>query len=1077
MTYHNAVDRKVACWTGSRSSARVFAAIGAVLMMAVMLCGSAHAQVTSASAGGRVTDTTGQVVPNASVQIVHVPSGTTSRTTTDAEGRFQLRGLRVGGPYRVTATGPGFRPATLEDQFLQLADTANLDLQMERSALTEEIIVTGTRGGGVFDPARMGAGTVVDREQIEALPTISRSIQDYIRTDPRISQVDKERGEISAGGQNTRFNNIRIDGVSTNDAFGLEANNLPTDRQSISIDAIESINISLSNYDVALSGYTGASVDAVTRSGTNNLDGSAYYITRNNSWTGKRDGNRFQGFEDEETLGLTMGGPIVRDRLFFFGSYERFTRSALAPVFGPAGSSAGQIVTGISTADIQEVQSIAQNVWGFDAGSFDPPGSLDTDIEDIMIKLDWNINDDHRASFRYNRTEQEDPFLRSIGARSLSLSSYWQTNIKSFSSYVAQLYSDWGPNFYTELKVSYAEQESNWDIGNPLPQIQICLNSNNCSGADSIFIGSERFRHVNILETETWDVAAAGTYFMGDHEIKFGFDYQTRDMLNLFGRDQYGVYQFYGIEAFRNGTPGTFEVYYPTQGGIDTRAASWTLGNWGLFLQDTWRVNQQLSLTAGLRLDAPVVDDRPPFNAAASDFFGLRNDATIDGNMLLQPRFGFNYSPEFERATQIRGGVGLFQGIAANVWLSNPFTNNNVIQSSIFSANPASDGITFSPDPNNQPGQRPPPGLGGVVDFVDPDMNLPSVWKGNIGIDHELPMYGMIISAELLITEVNNGIYYEKPNLGAPTGVAPDGRPLYWTTTVPGQWTGNNNQKTPNTNPDFSFDSTIARPTSKGSGRQFTLALQGPADPNWLWNVAYTRTAAKEVNPLTSSQAASNWNNSIRADRNANIAENSNYALRDRYNASLTYQREFFPGLRSSVGMFYEGRSGRPFTYTFINDANGDRRSGVDPLYIPSGPGDVIFTGGAAMEAAFFDFMDRTPGLRNQAGQIAGINANRSPTVHSLDVRFSQEVPGFMGGRGEIWLDILNFGNLLNSDWGRIEEVGFPGGLGIASFQGIDPDSGLYVYSFNESNVRDLTLRDNRGESRWAMQIGVRYKF
>lgn len=1054
-----------------------YAALCLLTLFTFSVVAPAQAQVTSASAGGQVTDSAGQNVANANVELVHVPSGTTSRTTTDADGRYQVRGLRVGGPYRVTATGSGFRPAVRDNQFLQLSDTAGIDLRVERSATAEEIIVTGTRGGGVFDATRMGTSTVVDRDQIDGLPSISRSIQDYIRTDPRISQVDKERGEISAGGQNSRFNNIRIDGVSTNDAFGLEANNLPTDRQSISIDAIESINISLSNYDVALAGYTGASVDAVTRSGTNEIDGSVYFITRDNSWTGKRDGNRFQGFEGEDTIGLTLGGPIIQDRLFVFGSYERFTRSAQAPTFGPAGSNAGQIVSGISTADIQQVQDIAQNVWGFDAGSFETPGSLDTEIEDLMIKLDWNINDDHRASFRYNNTEQQDPFLRRIGSRSLSLSSYWQTSIKEFSSYVGHLYSDWTPNFFSEIKVSYAEQSSNWDIGNPLPQIQICLNSNNCSGADSIFIGSERFRHVNILETETIDVAAAGTYFRGDHEIKFGFDYQTRDVLNLFGRDQYGVYQFYGIDAFRAGTPGSYSLFYPTRGGVETRAANFTMGNWGLFLQDSWRVNDQLTMTAGLRWDIPFVDDKPPFNTAASLAFGQRNDETIDGNSLLQPRVGFNYSPEFERATQIRGGAGLFQGIAANVWLANPYVNNNIIQSQIFSNNPGAAGITFSPDPENQPGLRPPPGLGGNVDFVDPDLNLPSVWKANLAVDHELPFYGMILTGELLLTEVNNGIYYEKPNLGAPTSFAPDGRPLYWSTTTPGVWRGANNQKTPNSNSDFSFNSTIARSTNKGNGRQFTLGLQGPADPNWTWNAAYTRTSAREVNPLTSSQAASNWNNSIRADRNADIAEKSNYAIRDRYNLSLTYQREFFAGLRSSVGMFYEGRSGRPFTYTFLNDANGDRRSGVDPFYIPAGPGDVIFTGGATMESAFFNYMERTPGLRNQAGQIAEINGQRSPSTHQVDVRFSQEVPGVFGGRGEIWLDVLNIGNLIDSSWGQIEEVGFPYGFGVASFQGIDPATGRYVYNFNENNLRDLRLRDNRGESRWAMQLGLRYKF
>ncbi|MCC5885443.1 MAG: TonB-dependent receptor, partial [Gammaproteobacteria bacterium] len=607
--------------------------------LALLGVAEVQAQVTSAAAAGRVLDASGVGIEGASVELIHEPSGTRRSTTTDSEGRYSVRGLRVGGPYRVVARREGYRPGVLSEQYLQLSEAAAIDVTLESSRVTEELVVLGTRVGGVFDPSRMGTGTIVDRDRIEGLPSIQRNIQDYVRTDPRISQVDKQRGEISAGGQNTRFNNIRIDGVSTNDAFGLESNNLPTDRQPITMDSIESINISLVNFDTALAGYTGASIDAVTRSGTNDFEGSLYYIYRDNDWTGKRDGSRFTGFEDEKTIGLTFGGPIIQDTLFFFGSYEKFTRSSAAPVFGPAGSGAGQEVSGISQADLDEVRSIAQNVWGFDAGDFAPPGSLDTDIEDLLIKIDWNINDYHRANIRYNRTKQDDPNLRGIGARSLSLSSYWDVSNKEFESFVAQAYSDWTENFSTEVKISYAEQSALFSLGSELPQIQICLNSSNCSGSDNIFLGTERFRHVNQLETETWNVLAAANYTTGDHQIKFGVDYQSQKVFNLFGRDQFGTYQFVGIDAFREGTPLSYTLFYPTQGDVNTRAASWTLDNVGLFLQDTWEASSNLTVTYGVRIDVPVARDDPAFNPAASEFFGLRNDSTINRNELVQPRF------------------------------------------------------------------------------------------------------------------------------------------------------------------------------------------------------------------------------------------------------------------------------------------------------------------------------------------------------------------------------------------------------------------------------------------------------
>jgi hypothetical protein len=427
--------------------------------------------------------------------------------------------------------------------------------------------------------------------------------------------------------------------------------------------------------------------------------------------------------------------------------------------------------------------------------------------------------------------------------------------------------------------------------------------------------------------------------------------------------------------------------------------------------------------------------------------------------------------------TQIRGGIGLFQGIAANVWLSNPYSNNSVNTGAITSFNPTADGIRFSADPNNQPGSRPPPGQGGIVDFVDPSLKLPSAWKANLAVDYELPWYEMVASAEVVMTEVQEGIRYEKQNLGAPNGKHPDGRPHYWTTTVPGVFTGAAAQATANRNRAFSVDSTIARPTSKGDGEQLTLSLQGRPDYNWSWGVAYTRTNATEVNTLTSSQAASNWNNAIRADRNADIAENSAYAIKDRLTMSLNYRQEFIAGLETSFGLFFEARSGRPFTYTFVNDANGDGRSGVDPLFVPAAPGQVLFTGGSAMEAAFFNFVDSQKYLAADKGGIATVNGAQAPYVRQMDLRISQEFPFIAGRKGEIWFDIANLGNLLNKDWGVIREVGFPGGSGVARFAGIDPATGKYVYNFSQSDIRDLTLRDNRGESRWSMQMGARIRF
>src|SRR5690606_15247038 len=440
------------------------------------------------------------------------PSGTTSRATTDASGRYNARGLRVGGPYTVTVIRDGFQSEVQEDVYLVLgeASAVNVDLATAQATELEAIQVVGTATSDIFGPDKMGTGTNVSRDQIDALPSIQRSIQDYMRLDPRVSQTDKQRGEISAGGQNTRFNAIRIDGVSTNDPFGLEANNLPTLRQPVSMDAIEAISIDLANYDVTITGATGAVIDAVTKSGTNEFDGSVYYVFRDNDWVrDNANGDPFQGFLEEETYGATFGGPIFKDRLFFFANYEKFTRDAPGPSFGPVGSGASNIVD-ITNEEIAEAQRIARDVWGFDAGSFSVPAGLKTKVEEKAIKFDWNISDYHRANLRYSKTEQVDANLPGLGTNSLSLNSYWYNHDKEFENVVVQVFSDWTDSFSTEFKVSQRDYSA---IRNPLttsrtPQIGINLGPVNSNDPDRpgsgpfLNFGTEQFTHINEVRTE-----------------------------------------------------------------------------------------------------------------------------------------------------------------------------------------------------------------------------------------------------------------------------------------------------------------------------------------------------------------------------------------------------------------------------------------------------------------------------------------------------------------------------------------------------------------------------------------------
>ncbi len=1056
-------------------------------LLAVLATAPAFAQSTSAGIGGQVLGADGKPVAGAEVVITHTESGTVSRAITDADGRYNARGLRVGGPYTVTVTS-NEGSTSQEGVYLNLDKVNQVDATLNADVTTlGAVVAVGTGGSDVFSATKMGAGSNVTRQEIEAFPSIERNLQDYARLDPRVVQTDKSRNEISVGGQNPRYNAIRVDGISTNDAFGLESNGLPTPKQPFSMDAIEEISVDAANYDVTISGGTGGVINAVTKSGTNAFSGSVYGLYRDNSMVRENeDGSDFSGFEDEVTYGATFGGPLVKDKLFFFVNYEKYEQGAAGPTFGPVGSGASNIV-GITQDDINELNRVAQT-YGFSAGEY-AVGGADTTSEEYGVKIDWNITDNHRFNFRYGTSEQSVAQFPGFFSDQIALNTYAYQRDYEFDTYTAQLFSDWTDVFSTEAKVSFRDYSAVRTPASNLPSVEVNF------GDNAVVFGTEENTHVNVLETETWNAFFAGNLFLGDHTVKVGFDYEDNDIYNLFGRRTNGVYVFNSLADFEAGRPRSFRLFYPAGGDLDNMAAIWGLKNLGVFAQDTWAVNYNLTLTFGVRWDKPMVDSDPTFNQAAFDAFGFDNSATIDGNDLIQPRFGFNYTFDSERPTQLRGGVGLFQGASANVWLSNPFTNTGFgyIDYNLSSGFPVDAACMqagercFSADPNGQIDLIPAGARTGTqsIDFIDPALGQPSVWKANLAFDHELPWWGLVGAAEVVLTSVKEGIYYQHLNLGAPTGVGQDGRLMYWNAAGydPARWNqfgsnpsgGDRVTSRALANSAFS-DAIIARPTKKGESQQLTVSLEKPfKDSDWSWMVAYTYTKANEVSPLTSSTSGSQWGNVNTFNPNEEVSARSSYEIRDRFTAAVSWKHAFFGAYNTTVSMFYEGRSGRPYSYVFDNDANGDGRFGNDLLYIPSAPGDVLF-GSPQEEAAFWEFVNSDEYLSQHRGQVAERNGATAPWVNQFDVRISQELPGFLDGhKSEIWLDILNIGNMLNKDWGRIEESPFPGNRGVVEYGGVDPVTGKYVYRFNTPD--SLRIYDDRGISRWALQVGFRYKF
>jgi len=1116
----------------------------------------AMAQNTTSIIAGRVVGADGKAVANASVTVLHVESGSVNRVVSDTDGRYRASGLRVGGPFTVTVSKDG-ATSTRSDVFTVLAETLDLDLTVGTASLAA-VTVSQSALDTIFDSARTGAGTSISNQELNALPSIKRNLYDYARLDPRVSQTDKGNGEISAGGQNSKYNVATIDGVSISDTFGLESNNFPTLKQPIPIDAIQSVQVNVANFDVTQKGYTGANINAVTKSGTNEVKGSTYFVYRDDNMSGKRYNNLTDVYTQapkfkETTKGFTLGGPIISDKLFYFVAYEELKSTRTSPDFGVVGSSAaGQV--GITSSAVASAQSIAKNTYGINIGGLDTP-SKQLQVRDTLAKFDWNINDSHRASLRFSRTDQTEPIYPNFSATALSLDSNWYSQVKTIDSVVGQWIADWTNNFSTEAKVSSRKYSSQPLNNADLPQMSLAFSgalptgapTGLSTGSRSLYFGTEQSRHFNVLTTDTVDAYLAGTYTYKNHDLKFGGDYSQNQVYNAFLQNTKGNYSFACInssatftytnpllangvtcssatqaqveaavlENFQRGRPLTYQVQNPLPGRtLADGVASWTLGNTGAFLQDNIAINNRLKVVVGARLDQISSPDKPLSNSAASapvvagnaatntrqtGGFGLNNSFNMDGKELFQPRLGFNWDlSSAERRSQLRGGAGLFQGAAANVWLSNPYSNTGVATSVIgcgiagYSACPPTDGL-LKVDPNAQITSFTGTIPAANVDFLDPSLKQPSVTKFNLAFEQELPIKGVIASAEIIQTRSNNAIYYKYLNLGPTTRTGLDGRELYynaagydtncWTATGGTNASGTagcSGSVTSKALRNAAFNNvTVATNTNQGGGNAMTLALSQPANQGLGWALAYTKTSATEVSPLTSSVANSNWLNRSVFNPNEDVASNSNFLVRERINAGFTWAQALFGNRKTTMGLFYEGRTGKPYSWTYGNDLNGDGVSGNDLMYIPKGvgSGEVVFKGGAAEEAAFWQIVNDNPDLAKAKGGVVSRNSSFSPWTNSFDLRLSQELPGLTAKtRGFLIVDFLNVGNLINRNWGRIDESPFPLTRNFVYFNGVD-SQGRYIYSLRSAGVSALQTRQTAGESQYAIQVTARYEF
>ena len=957
-----------------------------------------------------------------------------------------------------------------------------------------------------FDSSKMGVGSSLSDQEISNLSSVRRNVQDAAVLDSRLVLMSLDQGgQLSAQGQNFRFNSFLVDGVQAVDPFGLNSNGFSSLRSPIPFEAIQTLNIQLSPYDARYAGFTGALLNAVTKSGTNEFHGSAYYEYSDQNYRQKNPVSGASETFRERTYGFTVGGPIIRNKLFFFLDYDDFKRIASPPQpnFIP---------------DATQLAAIAARAQSF---SFDPgnTSAVNTSKQQIIIgKLDWNISDRHRASLSYRRNYGQDTSFASFtGSTSTSLSGTWFQQPRHTDSFIAQVFSTWTPDLHSEVALAYTKYNGTPNVnGGLFPQVTIQgisgtrLDTNTTITNGSVVLGTDSSRQLNFIQTKEKNGHVIFDYSIGDHTISAGLEDISTKYDNVYLQATAGVYTFSSLANWQNGTPvSSYTLQKPYAGfNITNAIAGWKYDAYALFVEDTWRPNQQLTLLFGMRYDYPYIGGKPPVNpafaAAGFTYNGApitRNDTTNSGNATFGPRLGFTYTPPKswlphvlgERKTQIRGGVGLFQGKNPAVWLSNAYSNAGATY--IYNATSTDlNGLAFNPNPATQtvPGTANPTAYSNVT---DPHFRQPALWKSNIAFDHVLPFGGITLTAEYYYNKVVEGLNTVQLNYrvatSGPTRL-PDGRIRYNAAISSSTTSSSSTQVTARTNAATGFNDVFyLTNTNQGASSGVTLALNRPMRKHWAWSASWTHGRATEVSPITSSTAGSNYSNRAVYNPNEDYASIANTNIKDRLVVTFVREFEFIRQFRTTVALLYQARTGHPYSWVFRGDANGDGYAFNDLLYVPSGPDDPRVAWASTTERDnFFAFVASTD-LKDYMGRNAPRNSETSPWNQTLDLKFTQEIPLYRNVRTEIYFNFLNLPSLINEkfnvrwfpkNFGYLEEIPFSYRRAVAAATSYNAAGngglGQWNYTYNSGTLDGVPVTVNDTPvSRWQVQMGMRIRF
>ncbi len=1048
--------------------------LGAVLALAAL---PAFAQSTSSQLRVTVVDLNGNAVGGVDVRITHLPTQRSVTLTSNAAGLVTARGLQVGGPYRVeSADRTRYTAEAIEDIFLVIGETGLVDLAVSaRISELEEVVVVGQKQA---ERLKFGSGSDFKRETIEGIPSISRDFVSTLATDPKI-QVDNSvaRGPaVSIAGGNYRYNSVTIDGVSQNDNFGLSQNASATQRTPISIDAIQALEVNVSPFDVTYGNFVGGNINVVTKSGTNDFHGSAYGFTTGDNWTGNKSKGENLGIGnfDEDTYGATFGGPIIKDRLFFFVAYEKFETTV------PSNTRTIDNITGVTQADVDEAIDIFKTVYGFDPGTFEAEDK-DQD-EKILVKLDWFINDDHRAVGSYQRADG-DVLFDDFPELAILQSNRYNIN-ETLDAYSFQLFSHWTDRLSTEFKLGFKDVKNRQiSVNSDTPDFAVFT-----AGGGFIGAGGDRFRHSNELDNSTDQIKFKVDYVAGDHTLTAGWEQEEHTVRNLFLPFSKGQYNFFSLDDLRNRNVG-FVLYGNSNTGVAKDAeANFSLQVDSFYLQDEWAPTDSLTFKLGLRYDTYSNNDPVVENPFFLERNGFSNTENLDGKDLFSPRFGFNWSATDRLA--VHGGGGLFGGGTPLIMLSNSYAGNSITRTfatflAPFFGPPVSDAIAAAvaalPDPNvafENFQQFIGPNPVGAVDAIDPDFDILSTWKFTLGFDYTANLGPLgddwLISGEVTHTDVKNGydIFEGRRQV---VGTAPDGRPIY----------------------DFPADGDyIVRNTSRGGGEIYTLNLAKSWDTDsgsFDATLGYAHQNLDEIRSYNRFVGFETFAMDPQSDLNNPSLSDSRFETPDRVTATLDWSKDLWGDRMTRVSLVYIGRTGLHYSYvfgsanapfggTFLADFGSEADNpGSQLFYVPTGLDDPLVTGDPAFLANLDGFIDSEACLRNSRGKIVERNACSSEWSNLFNLRLLQELGAWGDKRLEVILDVENLGNLINREWGRLENFSEPSNVAPANVA-ISADGSQYILTpVSGDVVSPDTVVGNpaiaRLPSTYRIQLGLRFSF